>query len=127
MRGTKLGGGAGDLVKTEVDHRIRLPDHFGQVVADIDPGDDFDVWIGLAAAEQRLAHPAVGSVDDYLGHGCYLLSTPQALSVRANWTRLALDILQSGRRYCSSHLPNMERAALAGTGLVSMNRSLNIG
>ena len=84
VRGTKLGRRAGGLVKAEVDHRIRLPDHPRQVVADIDPGDDLDVGIGLAAAEQRLAHPAVGSVDDYLGHGCYLLSTPQALSVRAS-------------------------------------------
>ena len=82
--GAKLSRRAGDFVKTEVDHHIRLLDHPGQVVANIDSGDDLDVGIGLAAAEQRLAHPPLGPVDDDFGHGAYFLSTPQALSVLAS-------------------------------------------
>ena len=71
-------------MKTEVDHHIRLLYHTGQVVADVDSGDDLDVGIGLTAAEQSLAHSALGPVDDDFGHGCYFLSTPHALSVLAN-------------------------------------------
>ena len=74
----------GDLVKAEVDHHIRLVDHPGQVVVDVNPGDNLDVGIGLTAAEQCLAHPALGPVDDDFGHGGYFFSTPQSLSVLAN-------------------------------------------
>ena len=73
-----------DLVKTEVDHYIRLLDHCRQVIADVHSSDDLDVGVCLAAEEQRLAHPPLGPVDDDFGHGCYFFSTPHALSVLAN-------------------------------------------
>ena len=127
MLGAKLGNRPGDLVKAKVNDYVGLLDYPGQVVGDVDPRNDLDVRIGLAAAEQRFTHSTLGSVDDDFGHGGYFLSTPQALSVLANCARLAADILQSGRRYSSAHLPSMAKAAFAGTGFVSMNKSLNIG
>ena len=82
--GAKLACWPRDLVKTEVDDHICLLDYCRQVIADVDPSDDLDVGVCLAAEEQRLAHPPLGPVDDDFGHGAYFLRTPQALSVLAS-------------------------------------------
>ncbi len=52
---------------------------------------------------------------------------PHAFIVARNFARFAALIGTSGRRYSSSIWPIIASAALTGTGLVSMNKSLNSG
>ena len=127
MLNAKLGNRPGDLVKAKVNDYVGIHDQPGQVVTDVNSCDDLDVRVDFSAAKQHFTHSTLRAIDDHLGHGSCFLSTPHALSVLASSLRVAADILQSGRRYSSAHLPSMARAAFVGMGFVSMNRLLNIG
>ena len=52
---------------------------------------------------------------------------PDVFIATLSVARLAALICTSGRRYSSSMRPSIASAALTGTGLVSMNKSLNSG
>ena len=116
-----------------------------EIVADVNLADDFKFAKVWRTGNERPAHAAFGSGDDDFGHsrnvgvqasaclsklklGLQLyFKIPHTFIVARNLARLAALIGTSGKRYSSAIKPIIASAALTGTGLVSMNKSLNSG
>src|SRR5438445_1587506 len=106
------------VVKAEIHHHVSLPDHRPQILALINGARHFQFRLAHRAGDQRLAHPALRSRDDYFGRVHF--NTPQAFSVAFNVWRFFKLIGASGSRNSSWISPIMASADLTGPGLVSM-------
>jgi len=54
----------GRIVKTEINHYIRLLDQRQQIIAQINLANDLQLRIGFRAGDQRLTHAPFGAGDD---------------------------------------------------------------
>src|SRR5438093_1826002 len=110
-------------VRAEVKDDVALADNGLQIVALINLADNLEVSLLRGTSDERAAHAAFGAGDDEVGH----FNSPQRFIVSRSASRFFPLIGTRGKRYSSSIWPSMARAALTGTGLVSMNKSLNRG
>src|SRR5512146_1488696 len=86
-----------------------------------------DAW-ELARGTCDLPHLTDASL--FMSHASRLavhFKTPHAFMVARRISRFRAAIGTRGSRYSSSICPSIARAAFTGTGLVSINRSLNNG
>src|SRR5687768_13064075 len=123
MFGTFLSEAGSGVLITEINQDIRTFDRFAQIVARINLPNDINVRNPFSATKQRQTHSPLRTSDDYFRH----FKTPQVFSVAFKTSRFFALIFTSGKRYSSSICPIIANAAFTGTGLVSINKSLNSG
>ena len=113
-------------VMAEIDDRIRAGHGRGEIVPDIDRGEDMQFRIAGGAGDERLAHPSVGSIDDQFERFHHGMSW-RLRRVDSNFLRVVSPISHRGRRTSGFISPRRASAYFAGTGLGSMKRSLKSG
>ena len=116
----------GDVGGGKVDDGITPGERGREIVVRIDGGGHFKFRIFGGAADESLAHAALGSVDAEAERRAHERRPRSARVARMSW-RFSSAISTRGRRTSGERLMVRERAYLVGEGLLSIKRFLKSG